>query len=476
VKPLKALFARIARNVADGEPRDEVTYADFMRAEVRPIVRECRDVATDNEVAQLIQVLRERMICLEQLATSYNFNRDLNFWAFDNTTFFDHYRNKTPTRIRCRLYFVKAIVIFGKAYGSADPYLRFSIGQEMNSLRNMPCWSTNEPEFYRAEERDIELPAAGRCQIDLLDIGDMPGSDFVGKQDAWDNMIGSTVIDLEDRWHSADLESATNMRQVPRENRPLVVVPAGGKQSVTGSMMMWLEMIDSKEAAEKKATPLQKPPPMEVEIRFVVWTCENVKLVDNGKCDAKVGIGLQCEEYTGIHPMVQKTDVHFGSLGPAVFNWRIVYPKIILPTKSCVVNIDLYDYNLIAGDAPIGSISLDVRKYVDKVGSSMDRLSITSKLAFKSPLAEDEGQNIGEVKLEMTVLPQAEATLKPAGIERSEPNENPQLMTPMEGRGWDSILPSLSFSLPSFGFYKKVLPLIIFTLLCLVGMKYTGML
>jgi len=323
----------------------------------------------------------------------------------------------------------------------------------------------------------LELPQGGRCQIDLCDIGDMPLAGVVGKADQFDTVIGSTIIDLEDRWHSELLTKKTVKGELPRENRPLLTVGPNGKQSVTGNMNMWVEMIDSKDAADKKATPLQKPPAMEIELRFVIWTLENVKLVDNGKTDARVGITLQCEEYQGQYERMQKTDTHHGSLGAAVFNWRIVFPKIVLPTKACIIAIDLYDYNLIAGDVPIGSTSLDIRKFVDKVGSSMDTMvKEHAKLRFKSSLDEDEGVNIGEVDLDMMIMPQSEANLKPAGIERNEPNENPQLMTPMEGRGWDSILPNLAFSLPSFGFYKKILPLIVFTLIALVGLKYVGLL
>jgi len=425
--------------------------------------------------SELIDKIAARMDNLERLASTYNFPRELNKWAFSHQTFFEKYRNHTPTRIRIRLYFVKAICIFGKAYGSADPYLTFTIGDEKNSLRNVAQFGTNEPEFYRAEERDLELPHGGRCQIDMLDIGDVPFS--VGQPDQFDAMIGSTVLDLEDRWHSDHLLMKTNQGQIPRENRPLIVITPGGKSSVTGNLMMWIEMIDSKEAADKKATPLQKPPAMKIELRFVIWTLENVKLVDNGKTDARVSISLQCEEYTGPFPCMQKTDTHHGSTGSAVFNWRIVYPEIVLPSKACIIDVGLYDYNLIAGDVPIGSTSLDIRKFVDKVGSSMDTMTKEhSKLRFKSSLDEDEGQNIGEVDLDMMVMPQSEAKVKPAGIERSDPNENPQLMTPMEGRGWDSILPSFAFSLPSFGLWKKFLPLILFTLLALVGLKYVGLL
>jgi hypothetical protein len=311
----------------------------------------------------------------------------------------------------------------------------------------------------------------------LKDIGDVPdaAAQVFGKQDRFDTIMGSTIIDLEDRWHSQNMRNHFYRKTIPHEERPLTTATAD-KQVVTGSLVMWVEMIDSVTAADNPATPLQKPPAMEVELRFVIWNCYNVKLVDNGKCDVRVGIQLQCKEYFGGNDVEQKTDTHHGSLGDAVFNWRIVYPKVRMPTKSCVVDIGLYDYNLIAGDTPIGNISLDIKKYVEKVASSMDTMTKTSRLPFKSPLDEDEGVNIGEVKFDLMILPQSEATLKPAGIERQDPNENPQLIAPSEGRGWDSILPSLAFSLPSFGFYKKVIPLILFTLICLVGLKYVGLL
>lgn len=250
--------------------------------------------------------------------------------------------------------------------------------------------------------------------------------------------------------------------------------------SVRGSLVMWVEMIDSVKAADHKAIPLVRPQPTQVELRFVIYTCESCKLVDNGKIDAKVYCALQCKSYEGVHdgyPEVQTTDVHYGSTGSAIFNWRMVYPKITLPTPSCIIELSLYDYNLIAGDVPVGSISLDVKKYVEKVNSSLDTIIKTdNKLRFTNSLDEDEGVNIGEVKFEMQVYPQSEANRKPAGKAREEPNENPELMTPSEGRGWDSVIPSLGLSFGFGGFYKKVIPLILFTLLCLVGLKQVGLL
>ena len=51
---------------------------------------------------------------------------------------------------------------------------------------------------------------------------------------------------------------------------------------------------------------------------------------------------------------------------------------------------------------------------------------------------------------------------------RDEPNQFPQLVTPTEGRGWADVFGGFEFAFPDMGLWKKLLPLIFFTLLCLV--------
>jgi hypothetical protein len=480
---LEALMKMVKQNPDQDdsdEQQDAVSYADLQKVKIWPLIRKIffSKGSTDMKLKSKIDEVRERFRSLEKLNTTFKFdsNRVLKDYAWDNQAFFDQYR-KAPNRVRCRIYFVKAIVIFEKAYGSADPYIKYRIGDDVTSLRSSAVKETNEPEFYKVEERDIVFPQGCRLQVDLFDVGDVPLDGVVTKQGAFDSIIGSTILDLEDRWHSNEMRMDTVRGRIPHENRRLYKIN-DNKESVTGSLVLWIEMIDAREAADKKATQLQKPKPQEIELRLVIRTCHNVKLIDNGKVDVKVGVGLQCDKYFGPYPIHQTTDVHFGSTdGHAVFNWRIVFPKITMPTKSCILDLILYDYNLLAGDTPIGSISLDIRKYLEKVAVSMDTIQKDdNKLQFTSKADEDVGVNVGEILFDMTVMPQTEALSKPAGIERQDPNENPQLLTPKEGRDWDSVLPSLAFSIPSFGFYKKVLPLIFLTLLCLVGLKYVGLL
>eukprot|EP00913_Durusdinium_trenchii_P027570 g25860.t1 len=122
-------------------------------------------------------------------------------------------QERVPSRIRVRIYFVKAICIFGKQvegfFGKAfiDPYLAYKLGNVLVSMRSRS--------FYRVEERDVVMPAEARLQVDLFDFQDGFSETINGEK-----LIGSTVIDLEDRWHSSAWRDAMDRKQqIPTEER-----------------------------------------------------------------------------------------------------------------------------------------------------------------------------------------------------------------------------------------------------------------
>ena len=109
-----------------------------------------------------------------KLRRSVGFDDDLDAYAFDVARLVQRFKNKErlPSRIRVRIYFVKAICIFGKQvegfFGKAfiDPYLAYKLGTNiLVSMRNMAQFNTNVPSFYRVEERDIVMPQEGRLQV-----------------------------------------------------------------------------------------------------------------------------------------------------------------------------------------------------------------------------------------------------------------------------------------------------------------------
>jgi len=257
---------------------------------------------------------------------------------------------------------------------------------------------------------------------------------------------------------------------------------------------MWVEMIESVRASELKPSLCVPPPANEIEVRFVVWTTKDVKTIanDNTITNVQITFKLDCHEYSNEYDCRQPTDVHYGSTGNAIFNWRILYPRIRMPTKSATVQINLEHHELL-GNTFIGSLDLDIKRYLEKVSASLDALTIgPSELAFqdKDTMAagggEGEGDqtsaeppSIGSVVVTMWIMTSVEAEGRKVGIARDEPNEDPQLLTPTEGRDWGSYLATWGFGWPDFGLWKKLIPVfvaMVLFLFALVAMKQIGLL
>jgi len=413
---------------------------------------------------------------------SYGLEDELDSFAFDEKKLRKRFKDPEhlPSRVRVRLYLVKAVCIFGKGAGDfPDPYVEFQLGRnDRVSFRSNFKSNCNEPDFYTLEERDIILPDDGKLEVRVNDKLNALESGV------WsDTLIGSTIIDLEDRWHSRNWRVLNDRQTVPKENRPLSTGEIPGKNR--GSIEMWVEMLESQRAADIKASPLVKPPDLELEVRLVVWDTRSVKLVKEDYVNVQISSTLDCPQYCGesTHPTVQETDVHYQSKdGNAIFNWRMVYPKIKMPVKTCSIKMDLYHYELL-GTEFIGSLNLDLKKYVERVATNMDAVSVGPDfLKFSNADQEEDGgivEEIGSARVQLWVMTQGEAASKMAGKGREDPNDHPPLITPAEGRDWGTYLAGFGFALPDFGLWKKLIPLVIAMVLFLfsvIAMKQMGLL
>jgi len=433
------------------------------------------DYAKPVALAQFDEEEREESI-EEKIKRSYGFPKELNEFAFDEKMLHMKFKaaEKVPSRVRVRLYVVKAVCSFSKAgAGFADPYIDFQLGEKQHvSMRNMARIATNTPDFYRMEERDVMLPEEGRLELRIMDKEDFSITA--------DSLIGSTVIDLEDRWHSTKWRNLNEVQNVPIEIRPLCTAEEPGRNR--GSIEMWLEMIDTVNASDTKASDLRPPPDAELEVRVVVWRTKNVKIIQGETVNIQISSELDCGEYLGEHPKLQETDVHYTSKdGNGVFNWRMVYPRIKMPTQTCTLKFAVHHFEML-GTTYIGSVSVDLIKYLNAVAKDMELLTVgPTDLKFQSPDAVDgpEAEDIGSLNCTLYVLTTPDAQSRRAGIARDEPNEHPTLFTPTEGRDWGTYLAGLGFSLPDFGLWKKLLPLLIILvvfLVAVIGLKQMGLL
>eukprot|EP00392_Amoebophrya_sp_AT5.2_P011020 g11095.t1 len=150
-----------------------------------------------------------------------------------------------------------------------------------------------------------------------------------------------------------------------------------------------------------------------------------------------------------------------------------------MPAKSCTLQISVFDYNMMSGNVFIADVNLDLKKYLEKVARDMDSIEVNSDLEFKNAAFSEENpevQSLGTVNVSMWVLTQSEAEAMPVGLARNEPNVNPQLITPLEGRGWGDVLGGFSFKMPNFGLLGKLMPVIIVSFAMMIGLRYIGLL
>mmetsp|Transcript_85297 Transcript_85297/g.241700 ORF Transcript_85297/g.241700 Transcript_85297/m.241700 type:complete len:1647 (-) Transcript_85297:29-4969(-) len=389
-----------------------------------------------------------------KLMRSFEFDRGLNAFAFDEKRFHEHFKGpgSVPSRIRVRLYLVKAVTIFGKVSGYADPYIEFQLGRNIKvSMKNMIKPHTNTPDFYTVEERDIQLPFDSRLEVRIMDHEEVAMSDA---------LIGATVIDLEDRWHSRLWADANRQQLAPLENRPLFTSDYPGKNR--GSLEMWVEMIETTQASDVAPSDIRKPPEVEVEVRFVIWGTKSVINKRDGFSNVKIYSKLDCKEYNGENDKEQCTDIHWDCKdGNATFNWRVVYPRIQTPTVACLVQFSLYHAESLSEEL-IGTLDLNLQEYVSFVSKDlMQRTVGPGDLRFTSVDASAPDDDVGSVTVSLYVMTQMEGTSRRQGLGQSEPNDDPQLLIPTEGREWGAYFATFQIPWPDFQLWKKMIPLIV---------------
>jgi Ca2+-dependent lipid-binding protein len=167
-----------------------------------------------------------------------------------------------------------------------------------------------------------------------------------------DELVGSTTIDLEDRYYDSNW---VDLPHKPIETRLLYHPDFEQSQ---GEVTLWVDIFDSKDKNAYNKVDITPSPELEFELRLIVWETEDIAMLDvEGTSD--IYVTALCNGQS------QATDVHFRSQnGVGSFNWRIILP-IKYPSSDTNLTIQVFDNDIFARDDFISSNILNIKSLIE---------------------------------------------------------------------------------------------------------------
>ncbi|KAF4030285.1 C2 domain [Phytophthora infestans] len=265
-----------------------------------------------------------------------------------------------PQRVVVRVYVLRGQNLQAKnANGYSDPYLRLKLGSNRINDRSNACINTLKPEFFRMFEVETTLPGASQLDINVWDRGLVS-----------DQLIGSTTIDLEERWFHREWQeigaaNASEKRLKPIEYRHLYVPQ--NRTTSQGFLQLWVDILATQEAARIDPVDISLPAPKTFEVRVVVWRAENVQ--DQSQSEINDYFVKAWMESWGVSgsSRAESTDTHWRcSNGKPCWNWRLVM-KTEFPPRSpelARLHVQLWDKDVLKWNDVLGEAQLDLYKWL----------------------------------------------------------------------------------------------------------------
>jgi hypothetical protein len=333
------------------------------------------------------------------------------------------------TSVLVRVYILEAFNLEQKDWGSAsDPYVKIQLGdQVINERKNYQVDEPN-PKIYKMFELSTFLPGVSVLKIKFYDFDDLFPDDH----------IGTTKIDLEDRFFSKQWNEITHK---PIETRPLYIKTSRRPQ---GYVRLWIDMFPVPDKPD--AWFIQPRPPAEFEARVIIWRCTDVESMDfGGVSDLFVRAWMN-------NSKPKETDTHFRAAnGQGSWNWRLKF-NVTLPYPTNVLNLQIWDRDLFSSNDYIGDACLPfddlakeawaTNKRLKMYGASGDwrdralrRDNETFKVQLKRKTTQGE-KDAGFLYISFELLPKEVAESCKVGEGRDEPNVDPRLPPPIGRIEW----------------------------------------
>jgi hypothetical protein len=326
-----------------------------------------------------------------------------------------------------------------------DSYVQLEInGKKYKGVRMIK--DNNSPNFYERLHVTVTMPHASLMKVQ-----------FMNKEVFHDELIGETHIDIFRRY----LDTLMLTRdEHPIETRD-IYNEAGDH---AGHTSLWVDFylkgdgVKTKyktlQGIEKTPYDIEPRPPTNLYIRIVIWDIFNAPIEDvTGAADYCVIVSMPNLGLT------QKSDVHYRSQdGDGSFNWRFEFELTVdqnFNMNYAKVNFRVFDKELVMSDLYLCDLEIDFKDIVRKAletesdqkmfGATRDCETAKSEIFFskmalgRDKIAPNKGRTL--ISLSAEVLTKAGREMKPAGLGRSAPNDNP-FLPPPNGRfqwSWNPI-------------------------------------
>eukprot|EP01129_Flabellula_baltica_P011560 TRINITY_DN5091_c0_g1_i1.p1 TRINITY_DN5091_c0_g1~~TRINITY_DN5091_c0_g1_i1.p1 ORF type:complete len:1232 (-),score=264.76 TRINITY_DN5091_c0_g1_i1:19-3714(-) len=238
---------------------------------------------------------------------------------------------------------VRVYILRGKQFipkdedGLADPFLHLECGSYEYEDHSSLCPDTLNPNFYKTYVFNVNLPSNDtELKISCFDKD--------GKNDK--ELIGTTEIELEERWFS---EEWRNMELKPIELRRLYHPNSKVPQ---GSLEMWIDIMTPSEARKSPVVNIEPPRPKQWQLRAIVWNVEDVPLEHTRDFFVTGRLG---------NMKIQNTDIHYRSKdGKGAFNWRMIWDVIVPNRTENRFTVQVWDRNFVTPDAALAECTLNL--------------------------------------------------------------------------------------------------------------------
>ena len=215
-----------------------------------------------------------------------------------------------------------------------------------------------------------------------------------------------------------------------------------------GSLEFLIDILTEKEEKNSPPLLLEKPKNALYELRLIIWSLKNIKSPKKQIFDLFVRAQISTQGWTS-KTLSKETDVHMMSKGDALYNYRMKFP-FSLPCAFPRLKIAIFDFETFSTDEAISETTIEFENVFDVL--KKENYFFKEKIGYQLFF---DGQENGQVFVSFEILPESEVCGNLVGEGQEEPNCNPYLEKPREGRGIKDFVNSKSFGFfGAFGFFR----------------------